>query len=207
MRLILVRHGETPWNKEGRFQGQSPVSLSQHGTKQAQQVSKTLVSMKPTALYSSPLSRTIMTAQEISRELSIPVIPLDGIKEINLGDLEGITGQQMRAQYADIYAAWREDPSGVAFPGGESMQQLEARAWGAVEDLEKAHPEDVVVAVSHNFAIRTILCRFLGLPLARFHLLRVDLASISIIQSNSRFRQILTINERCHLSHEGLQEG
>jgi probable phosphoglycerate mutase len=163
--------------------------------------------MKPTALYSSPLSRTIMTAQEISRELSIPVIPLDGIKEINLGDLEGITGQQMRAQYADIYAAWREDPSGVAFPGGESMQQLEARAWGAVEDLEKAHPEDVVVAVSHNFAIRTILCRFLGLPLARFHLLRVDLASISIIQSNSRFRQILTINERCHLSHEGLQEG
>ena len=72
---------------------------------------------------------------------------------------------------------------------------------------EKAHPEDVVVAVSHNFAIRTILCRFLGLPLARFHLLRVDLASISIIQSNSRFRQILTINERCHLSHEGLQEG
>ena len=206
MRLILVRHGETAWNKEGRFQGQSVVGLNDRGIMQARQVAKALLALKPTALYSSPLPRTHMTAQEISRELSIPVEPLDGIKEVNLGELEGITGQEMRQQYAQIYDAWREDPSGVVFPGGESILQLQERAWNAIGDIEKAHREDAIVAVSHNFAIRSILCRFLGLPLSRFHLLRVDLASITILHSNSRFRQVLTINDRCHLSQEVVHE-
>ena len=176
MRLVLVRHGETPWNREGRFQGQSPVGLSQQGLAQSRQVAKALLPMKATALYSSPLPRTMMTAQE------------------------------MRTQHAQVYAAWRADPSGVVFPGGESIRQLQERAWRAVQEMEKAHPEDVVVAVSHNFAIRAIICRFLRLPLSRFRLLRVDLASISILQYRSRFRQAVTINERCHLSQDGLQD-
>ena len=200
MRLILVRHGETAWNKEGRFQGQSSVGLNEHGGGQARQIAKALITMKPTALYSSPLPRTLMTAQEISREISIDVVEVEGIKEVNLGELEGITGQKMRSQYAEVYSAWRRDPAEVVFPGGESMRQLQERAWSAIEKIEKAHPGDVIVAVSHNFAIRSILCRFLGLPLLRFHQLRVDLASISILQSNSSSRQILTINDRCHLS-------
>ena len=207
MRLILVRHGQTPWNKEGRFQGQSLVGLNELGIIQAQQVAKALLPMKPTALYSSPLPRTLMTAQEISRELCIPVVPLEGIKEVNLGELEGITGQEMRARYAKVYATWRRDPSEVVFPGGESMLELQERAWRATEDIEKAHPRDVIVAVSHNFAIRAILCRFLGLPFTRFPRLRVDLASISIIQANSRSRHVLTINDRCHFSREDQQEG
>ena len=200
MRLILVRHGETAWNKEGRFQGQSLVGLNRRGIAQARQVAKALVAMKPAALYSSPLPRSLVTAQEISKELSMPVVPLDGIKEVNLGELEGITGPKMRAQYANVYAAWRKDPSEVVFPGGESVRQLQERAWRAIQDIESAHPKDLVVAVSHNFAIRAILCHFLGLPLARFHRLRIDLASISILQTNFRSRQVLAVNSRCHLS-------
>ena len=206
MRLILVRHGETAWNKEGRFQGQSPVELNQRGLIQARKLAKALSPMKPAALYASPLPRTWMTAQEISRELSIPVTPLDGIKEVNLGGLEGITGHEMRDQYADFYVAWREDPSEVVFPGGESIRQLQVRACQAIEDIKRDHREDVVVAVSHNFAIRAILCSFLELPLSRFHLLRVDLASMSVLHSNSKYRQVLTINDRCHLSANDLGE-
>ena len=202
MRLILVRHGETPWNKEGRFQGQSQIGLSEHGIMQAKRIPKALIPMKPEAIYTSPLTRTLMTAQEISRELPIPVVPLEGIKEADLGKLEGVTGQQMRTQYADIYNAWREDPSDVVFPGGESIRQLQDRAWRAFEDIEKTHREGIVVAVSHNFAIRTILCRFIGLPLSGFHMLRVDLASVSVLQANFRSRQVITINDRCHLSHD-----
>ena len=207
MRLILVRHGQTPWNKKGRFQGQSLVGLNQRGIMQAQRVAEALLPMKLTALYSSPLPRTLMTAQEISRELCIPVVPLEGIKEVNLGEMEGKTGQEMRTEYAQVYATWRRDPSEVVFPGGESMLALQERAWRATEDIEKTHPRDVIVAVSHNFAIRAILCRFLGLPFSRFPCLRVDLASISIIQVNSKSRQVLTINDRCHFSREELEEG
>ena len=202
MRLILVRHGETPWNKEGRFQGQSQIGLSEYGIMQARRIPKALLPMKPEAIYASPLTRTLMTAQEISRGLSVSVTPLEGIKEANLGKLEGITGHQMRTQHADIYNAWREDPSDVVFPGGESIRQLQDRAWRAIEDVEKTHRDGTVVAVSHNFAIRAILCKFIGLPLSRFHMLRVDLASVSVLQSTSRSRQVITINDRCHLSHD-----
>ena len=202
MRLVLVRHGETAWNKEGRFQGQSPVGLNELGIRQAQQMAKSIVPMKPAALYSSPLPRALMTAEEISRELGITAQPLDGIREVGLGKLEGVTGQEMRSKYPQIYAAWRKDPSRVVFPDGESLQQLQERSWNAIKGLEKAHARDVVVAVSHNFAIRSILCRFLEIPLSRFHGLRVDLASITTLQVNYRSRQVLTINDRCHLSSE-----
>ena len=199
MRLILVRHGETPWNREGRFQGRSLIGLSQRGVTQARQIVKAVLPMKPSALYASPLPRSIMTAEEISRELGIPIVPVEALQEVNLGELEGITGQQMRTQYSHVYSAWRQDPGEVVFPGGESIGQLQERAWRAIMDLEKVHPKDVIVTVSHNFAIRAILCRFLDLPLKRLHSLRVDLASISILQLNYRSRQVITINDRCHL--------
>ena len=202
MRLILVRHGETAWNKEGRFQGQSLVGLNQRGVVQAKRTAKAILSMKPIALYASPLPRSLMTAEEISRELSIPVVPLEGIKEVGLGELEGITGPEMQAQYPGFYSAWREDPSSVVFPGGESMTQLQERACHALEDIEKSHGQDVIVAVSHNFAIRTMLCCFLGMPLSSFHRLRVDLGSITIIQSDSRRRQVVTMNDKCHLRQD-----
>ena len=116
MRLILVRHGETEWNRGGRFQGQSSVGLNQRGLAQARQTADALVPMKPSVLYSSPLPRTLSTAQEISRKLSLPVAPLEGIKEVNLGELEGITGEEMRSRYPQIYSAWREDPSDMDSP-------------------------------------------------------------------------------------------
>ena len=181
------------------------MGLNRRGMIQARQVAKALLGLKPKALYSSPLPRTLMTAQEISEQLSIPVVPLEGIKEVNLGELEGITGQNMEAHYAELFAIWRQDPSEVVFPGGESMREFQERAWTAIGDIEKAHPREAIVAVSHNFAIRAILCRFLGLPLSRFHRLRVDLASISTIQVNNGSRQVLKINDKCHLSQDGLR--
>ena len=204
MRLILVRHGETAWNREGRFQGQGPVGLNQLGIIQARKVARALVPMSPVTLYSSPLPRTLMTAQEISKELSIPVAALDGIKEVDLGELEGITDREMRSRYAQVYTAWRENPSELVFPGGESIQQLQERCWQAIEGVEKAHPKELVVAVSHNFAIRSILCSCMGLPLSKFHRLRVDLASISIVQASATSLQVLSINDKCHLSQDGL---
>ena len=201
-----MRHGETPWNKEGRFQGHSLVGLSERGIMQARQVARALPRLKPTALYASPLPRTLMTAEEISKELSIAVVPLEGLKEVNLGELEGITGQEMRTQHGQVYSAWRKDPSDVVFPGGESIRQLQQRAWSAIEGIEKAHPNGVIVVVSHNFAIRTILCRFLGMSLSQFHLLRVDLASMSLLRSDTSVRQVHTINDRCHLFQDVFQE-
>lgn len=202
MRAILVRHGETPWNREGRFQGQDEVGLSRRGVAQSRRVAKALASMRPTALYSSPLARTMETACELSRQLSLPIIQVEELQEVNLGELEGITNQEMQARYPQIHALWRHDPSQVLFPGGESLPKLQERAWRAIEEIERSHSDDVVIVVSHNFAIRTIVFRLLDIPLSKFHIMRPDLSSISIIEFRDGTWRLVSFNERLHLPRD-----
>ena len=195
-----MRHGETSWNAAGRFQGQSDAGLTDLGIAQAHQAGQALRHLNPTALYSSPLPRALKTAEVISQQLSLPVVALDGLMELHLGDLEGITGPDMRRRYRRIYDAWRQDPSQVTFPGGESLFQLQQRAWEATEQMARAHPQAIVAAVSHNFAIGAIVSRLLGLSLSQFHHVRLDLGSISIIELDRDARCLLSLNDRCHLS-------
>ena len=200
MRLILIRHGETAWNQQGKFQGQSPIDLNKKGLSQASSLAKAVATMAPDAIYSSPLARTLSTARIIAEHLSRPVSTLDGLKEISLGELEGITGQEMIERYPELHQAWKTHAPSVTFPEGESLEQLQDRAWGALEYLENAHPGEAVVAVTHNFAIRTILCRLLALPLAQFAQFRIDLASITVLRTDSNARQIVTMNDISHLA-------
>ena len=203
MRAILVRHGETAWNREGRFQGQDEVRLSRRGFSQARRVAKFLTTLRPVALYSSPLARTMDTAYELSHHLGLAVVPVEGLKELHLGELEGINGQQMQDRYPDIQAMWTRSPEKVDFPAGESLPQLQKRAWEAIEDLEQAHPNDVIAVVSHSFAICTIIFRLLNLPLSRFHMLNLDLGSISIMELKNGTRRLISLNEHLHqLQHQ-----
>jgi broad specificity phosphatase PhoE len=202
MRLILVRHGETDWNRAGRFQGQTDEGLNEKGLKQAQEVAAALLPLRPIALYTSPLPRALETAQVISRLTALPVKTLEGLREAHLGELEGITGEELRTRYPDFFRRWREDPSSVTMPGGESLAQLQERAWGATLAIARAHSDGPAVVVTHNFAIRAILCRLLGLPLSQFRRLRVDLGSITVIELDGEGGQLITLNDRCHLSRD-----
>ena len=207
LRLLLVRHGQTALNADGRFQGQNDTGLTELGLEQARKVAKALGNLHVTALYSSPLPRALSTAAEISHQVALNVAPLDGLKEIHLGDLEGITGSEMRERYRWVFDTWNENPSRVTFPGGESIRQLQRRAWRAVEQIEQANPEGTVVAVSHNFAISAIVSRFLGLPLTRFHRIRVDLGSISSLEVNAQRRYLVQFNDLCHMTDYSSSEG
>lgn len=201
MRLLLVRHGETEWNKFGRFQGQCDVPLNNRGLAQARQAARAVAVSPGCTVYASPLYRTMQTAQEISRPAGANVIPLEGLKELNLGDLEGITGAEMRADWPQVYAAWREDPAELVMPKGESLKQLQDRAWQAFLNMESAHQEeDTLVAVSHNFTIRTIICKLLGMPLSNFHRMSLDLASICTVETGSSGRRLVVYNSTGHLS-------
>ena len=201
MRLLLVRHGETEWNKLGKFQGQCDVPLNKRGLAQARQAARALSLGPGCTVYASPLFRTMQTANEISRPAGANVIPMDGLKELNLGDLEGLTGPEMRADWPQVYAAWRDDPAGLVMPRGESLKQLQERAWKAFLDIESAHEEeDTLVAVSHNFTIRTIICKLLGMPLSNFHRMSLDLASICTVETGSSGRRLVVYNSTGHLS-------
>ena len=203
MKLHLVRHGETEWNKLGRFQGQQDIALNPRGLAQAKETARAMADDGVIALYSSPLQRTMQVANEISRLTSVPVVPLPGVKELNLGELEGVTGEEMRTIWPDVYSAWSQDPGTLSMPKGESLSQLQDRAWRSLQEVEKAHSgDDVIVVVSHNFAIRTMIHKVLGLPLTNFHRLSLDLSSVSTVEYPSRGRRLTCYNFTGHLSPE-----
>jgi broad specificity phosphatase PhoE len=203
VKLFLVRHGETEWNKLGRFQGQEDTPLNPRGRLQARETAIASVGWQATALYSSPLCRTMEVAQEISRLVGLPVVPQAGLKELALGELEGVTGEEMRRGWPQVYQTWRDDPGAVVMPGGESLGRLQERAWQVVSELEQAHGEDdVLVVVSHNFALRAIVAKVLGMPLANFHSMSLALGSIGVIESDGRGRRLVTYNSTSHLSLE-----
>ncbi len=203
MKLIMVRHGETEWNKQGRFLGHWDIDLNSRGVAQARETAQAVIQWKHKAVYSSPLRRTMQVAEEISLLGGAPVVPTPGLMELGLGDLEGVTGEEMRLRWPEIYAAWRDHPEAVAMPGGESLAGLQERAWNSVLELEQDRSEDeYLILVSHNFAIRAVIGKLLGMPLANFHRMSLNLSSICVIESNQWGRRLLSYNSTSHLSPE-----
>ena len=201
MKFYLVRHGETDWNRLGRFQGQSDTSLNSQGLAQAEDTALAAREWNLTAIYSSPLSRTMQVAEALTRQTGLPAAIREGLKEMALGELEGIRGEEMRAGWPEVYDTWRDQPGKVVMPGGESLQELQKRAWQVVLDLEQTHnPEDNLVLISHNFAIRAICARLLGMPLANFHRMHLSLGSVSLFDSGPRGRRLLYYNATGHLA-------
>ena len=200
MKFYLVRHGETEWNKLGRFQGQYDTPLNEVGVEQARVIGEASREWGITAIYASPLSRTMEVANAIGSQLALPVQTHDGLKELDLGELEGVQGEEMRRGWPDIFATWNSEPHRIVMPGGESLATLEERSWQAILDLERSHTaEDTLAVVSHNFTIRAICGKLLGIPLDNFHRLRLALASVSVFESDARGRRLLSFNSTCHL--------
>lgn len=200
MRLILVRHGETAFNRDRRVQGLSDICLTEAGERQARAVAHRLQLEPVDAFYCSPLERALATARVIAAAHNLPIIVEEGLQEMDIGEMEGLTGEEMWAQHPELLRCWAEDPASVRMPGGETLDELQERAWTAVEKILGNHQGQTVVAVSHNFAIQTIVCRALGLSLANFHRLRLDLCGLSIIEFGRRGPALVTYNDTCHLA-------
>ena len=203
MKFYLLRHGETEWNKLGKFQGLTDVSLNERGFAQARDSARAALGWGPSALYASSLTRTVQVAEEIRKVTGIPVAADPGLRELSLGDLEGVTGAEMRAGWPEVYQAWRNNPADVAMPNGESLAQLQERAWQVILEIERAHADDeYVVVVSHNFTIRTIICAILDIPLYNFHRMSLGLGSLCTFESDGNGRRLITYNCNSHLSPE-----
>tara|TARA_B100001167_G_scaffold65666_1_gene38715 strand:+ start:2746 stop:3363 length:618 start_codon:yes stop_codon:yes gene_type:complete len=203
VKFFLVRHGETEWNKLGRFQGHKDISLNERGASQAKETAQATAEWGHCAIYSSPLLRTVQVAEEIVKVTPMSVFKEPGLKELSLGDLEGVTGQEMRDGWPLVFAQWRSNPEKISMPNGESLVQLRERAWRVILDIERKHSsEDSVVVISHNFAIRSIVGELLGQPLEFFHRMSLNLASVCTFDSDDRGRRLTGYNSTGHLSPE-----
>ena len=201
MRFYLLRHGETEWNKLGKFQGFTDVSLNERGFAQARDSARASLQWEHSVIYSSSLTRTVQVAEEIRKLSGAPVVTDPGLRELGLGDLEGVTGAEMRTDWPDVYRSWRANPADVQMPNGESLSQLQERAWGVIQEIERAHAGTTgVVVVSHNFTIRTIMCAILDIPLSNFHRMSMGLGSLTTFDSDDNGRRLVTYNCNSHLS-------
>ena len=200
LKLILVRHGETRLNKDGRIQGVNSVPLNNKGRAQAQAVARALEKDLPFELYTSPLTRALETAQIISETVRVPPKPLKELEEADAGDLEGLTGEEMRRRYPEFVKRWAQDSGTAQMPGGESLLQVQERAWWAITEFMLNHPNDTVVAVTHNFTIQTVVCKVLEMPLSYSRRLRQDVGAITRLELSDSQSTLVSLNETWHLT-------
>lgn len=200
MKLVLVRHAETDWNRDRRVQGFSNINLNDTGRLQAQQIGEALKREKLDLIYSSPLYRALDTAKAIAKHHGLEVQEDPRLMELDQGDLDGLTPEELRASYPEILERWRIDAATVKLPGGESMLQLQQRAWEVIQELYAKSPDGNAAVVSHNLAIMTIVCKCLDLYLSNFRRMRLNVGSITVLEVTEDGGILHRFNDICHLS-------
>lgn len=206
LRLILARHGETDWNGERRIQGSaSDVPLNAAGQRQALCAGSALRQEPVEAIYSSPMARALQTAAAIARPRGLTVAVEPALKEINAGDFEGKTVDALRKPLSEFVLAYGQGEM-PRLPGGESLDDLQRRAWPVVERLVAGRtppsgtPSGTIVVVTHYFTAFTIICKALDFPLATLRRMRIAPGSLNVLGFTERGATLLSLNDTCHLN-------
>ncbi len=197
MQLILIRHGETLWNKEGRVQGTSDVELSAAGKKQAELLALSLKDHPLETIHASPLKRARQTAEIINGFHHKDIQIHRGLMEMDQGDFEGFSFKKLMVGEKEFLKKWVTDPVSVKMPNGESLSELQERAWRAMEVIIGKSQNALVV--SHNFTIAAILCRIRKISLSEFRSTCVGTASKTIVRLQNGEVFIEALNDRSHL--------
>ncbi|MDE0744277.1 MAG: histidine phosphatase family protein [SAR202 cluster bacterium] len=202
MQIILVRHGETMANKAQLVLGTSDVPLTELGRGQAKAAAQkiSLMEPSPTILFSSPYQRAKETAGYISNVIGLNPIFIDGLKEMNSGEMEGIKASEMDDKYPEYMKNWRRDHSTARPPGGETLEEVHSRAWKSILNIFNEYDEPLVVVVAHLFPIQGILCNVLGIKSNNFEKLVIDLGSLSSIEIQSHSYRLLRMNDICPIN-------
>ena len=200
-RLLLVRHGETDSNVDGRSQGRREVPLNDHGRRQVIELATALSGRDIVAVIASPTGRARETGAAIARAVGVELVTDERLVELDQGELDGLTPLEMRERDPEFLRRWtEEDPADLQMPGGESLAQAQARMVEAATAAARDHDGRTAVLVSHNLALKSFLCHAFGVPLASFRSFRVDVASVSTVDvDDGGAFSVLQLNERCHL--------
>ncbi|KAA0239212.1 histidine phosphatase family protein [bacterium] len=200
MNLYLVRHGQTAHNRDGVSLGRQDVPLTPLGEQQAAAVASALAPARPVRIYASPLRRAFDTAAAIAHGHGLEPIVRSELIELDAGEAEGLTFPELRERFGPFLAEW-VGPLGhqAVMPGGESISRLEQRLLPIIPELLDPAAGDAAV-VSHNFVLRVLVCRLMGLDAAAFRSVAVDVASISTFLVNGDRVVMDRLNDTCHLN-------
>ncbi len=204
VRLVLVRHGQTTWNRERRFLGRTDVPLDDIGIAQARNLAARLARTDLAAIYSSPLRRAADTAAAVAALHGLPVTPQDDLVELAQGELEGQESHILADRYPDFFAAWLADPTHARVPGGETLGECQSRGLRALRGvIGRAEAGTTVVVVSHQMVIASVLCGLLDRPLREFRAVGHHNGALSVLDAVDQGIEVVTINDRAHLDAGG----
>jgi len=196
LKLILIRHGETRWNKERRVQGgDSDIELNVTGLNQARRIASFLENEDIGVIISSPLQRAIATANAIASLHDLPIEIDDRLKELNVGEFEGLALANLTTTFSQFLLQWGKGAQSARLPGGETLQELQQRSWEAVGPFLAEHKDGAVVVVSHYFVTLSLILKALDLPLDYFTKFKLDLGGMSIIEIEDRGTRLEVFND------------
>jgi probable phosphomutase (TIGR03848 family) len=203
--FLLIRHGETDYNKKMHLAGRLPnVHLTQKGRQQAQLIADKLGAAPIKAIYSSPLERTLETAEPLAKALKMEVIPMPGLLETDCGEWQGQSVKKLRR--LKIWKSVQQQPALFHFPGGESIAECQHRMVQVLESLRLNYsPQDLLVCFSHSDPIKQVVAYYLGLPLDNFQRLSIDIASITALQITESGSRLIMLNNNPSFTWDAFQ--
>ncbi len=179
-KVYIVRHGQTAWNLEEVFRGRADIPLDETGKQEVHLAGEALKDETLHAVYSSPLSRSMETAENIAKFHSLPVVPLEAIIDISYGEWEGVGLKEVQQQSPDLYALWLQEPHKIRFPQGETLEEVRSRTMQALEELLVKHRNENIVLVAHRVPNKVMCCALLGLDDSNFWRIQQDTASTNL---------------------------
>lgn len=198
-RLLLVRHGETELNSAEKLWGHTDVKLDALGLKQAERLRERLAVEKIDAIYSSNLERALVTAKTIASRHQLEVVICAELHEVDFGQLEGLTLSEAYQRYPEVAKLRRKRSLKLKYPGGDSFIEFSNRVSKFLSRLEHHTVEETVLIVAHSGVLRVLLCRLLDIDLCHLWQLRLDLASLSILETNQQGAILSLLNDISHL--------
>jgi len=198
-RLLLVRHGTTEFNATRRFLGHSDIELSEDGYRQAEKLRDYLARERIDSVYSSDLKRAMVTAEVICQEHEVDIAACPELRECDYGECDGLTFGEIGTHYPEVAKRCINFTLELEFPGGEGFRDFFERIGRFIERLENHLPDESVLVVAHDGVLKALMCILLGIDGNHWWQLRVDTASLSIMEHSPRGARLARLNDTSHL--------
>ena len=208
-RIVLIRHGQTAWNRTVRFRGQADPPMNEIGREQAEATARYVAKRWPVdGVYASPMGRAMETAEAIARTHRLSVQPFEGLLDIDFGEWTGYSPEEVKARYPRLLQAWFRAPHTVEVPGGESLAIVRERVTRGLRTVLSTHRGETVALVGHMVVNRILLCSVLGLSNEHFWRLRQDTCAINVFDIDEEGNStIVVLNDTCHLQDARVTSG
>lgn len=197
--LLIIRHAETAWNAADIFRGRVSVGLSEKGLKQADLLANYLCQKKIQAVYCSPLQRAVQTAEKVASRHQLNPHPLDDLTDLDFGEWEGVSRQDVMTRYPGLYEKYLERPDLVQIPGGESLEDARKRTLCALDQILAVNKEGTVAVITHRVNTKLLVCALLGLDDSHFWNIEHNTCGVTTFEYNGRCYILMHHNDTSFL--------